>query len=902
MSRLEQEQANSGYDFLKSTLNTPGTNTERAFHYSIQGQDVDDRQSLDNAPHTSSLWNRMVSCFNCFNYHPHGSSSDETAPLLPQGSLNDDDVQPPASWFSRFTGYTSAAASRVKHYLTSPIFCNMPQLPRWQWWCSASLTVQEILPAELFYNVFLVYSVLNAISAFYQGINLDSKWAILATQIAGLATVGTNLLVDLTAVTPAEDAVFAVNLIKNLFKGEWSAPKGFNNSWKAPTFFMVTGLILAFQQLGFAGLGSTDGIALQDLLNSWNIKMSESDQSSLSTGATIYFTVVGTLYYNMFVGKNVPSHVEALINYASWLGNKLLHPIDSLTYLKDHPFSIVDRTARYTTALFDITCNNIYRTVATMYSIYTLNASGVVNLGKDTTKILMLLGAASTVISTLMQRSLRQLNSISPEKYPLPEWTGWKNFLSDFLFNKESAYNILRVLPIALIPLTTDAITPVIPAITAFLIGSCNLYGTYCSITKRNNLIVISSFSETTDLKKYDLPINELAYIISSEGMFSVTVEANDYRTEKLDLTENGLAEIIDNLNVSALQEKLADRDLGLRFIERQLTSTELKNLGTLIETHTDPAAAAHTQNDLPAITPPPSRQSVSASAQRVFEGRSAADTAIKEPTAELTLPASRHAAPSQVSIHSQHESEAGLELELELTETASDLLPVDMAAPAGRLSAAHNYTSISRDEQSDATTISTTAFDPLLAQASPTILSTVSLLPDAAQNVPKDQKQLFAELMESYATKAIENFLTTLNVGSRIAKSIALFEFIQTLVLTALPAMFGLTIPLTAWQINIVWAIVAAAVAKNDFFTYGPNIRESILCIIAKMGLSNSNDSPVKSAEDSLGAWFTNSRPVLAFCSIFTPYQAWSREDVAEKLDARTQTASEDLQGIQFA
>lgn len=920
--------SNSKPVFDTSTLNTPANSDSTAFFVNETPADrqATDEQNSDasdslGSTQSTSLWNRMKSCFNCFNYDETDDDSlGESTPLLPTAPLRDETVQPPASCFSRFTRYISSAASQVKNYLTSPTFPHIPELARWQWWLSAALTVQEILPAELFYNIFLGYSVLNAVSAFYQGINLHGNAVILATKIASLATVATNFLVDLTAVTPAEDAVFAIRTIQNLFKGKWSAPQNFSGSWKAPTFFALTGLILAFQQLGFAGLGSTDGIALQDLLNSWDIDMSEGTQSTLTTAATVYFTIVGTLYYNMFVGKNVPSHVEALINYLSWLGSKLSSPIDSLKYLKNHPFSIPDRLARYITALFDLICNNIYRTAATMYSIYTLNDSGVVNLGKDITTLLMLLAAISTVIATLMQRSLRQLNSVSPDKHPTPEWTGWKNFLSDFLFNKESLYNILRVLPIAMIPLTTDAINPAIPAITAAFIASCNLYASYCTTTKRNNLIVMSSFSDTTDLKKYNLPINELAYVISSEGMFRVRSNGNGYHIDKLHLTDNGLQEIEQELTVSALKNKLESPNSDLTLVERQLTSNEVTALERIIQNNTD-QAATHNYNQVASLRAP--QQSLRASQRRpingsvrsdTFQGRAAEENAVRteldretavaphqvseEPLPESTTPllsskkpnASRRSTTSHRSVRSyrggssrrEEEPEIGTELEyVEIAATSHSPLADQFTIQMG---------DENTHEPTDTTTTPFAGAVPL-AQASPTLTVAPNLFPAPPENVIKKQGVLFSELMESYATEAIEKFLTTLNVGSRIAKSIALFEFIQTLVLTALPAMFGLTIPLTAWQINIVWAIVAAAVAKNDFFTYGPNIRESILCIIAKMGLSDSRNSPVKSAEGSFATWFTNSRPVLAFCSIFTPYQAWSPEDVAAKLNARTES-----------
>ena len=440
----------------------------------------------------------------------------------------------------------STGLSRLSDYMKEAPFENIPLMSRGRWWVALSLAVQSIMPAEVFFHIFTVQALLPGVADLYKDHGYSNEVAIDISRILVLILAELpNFFGDCTAISPSEEA----RAILKKFEQEHTSPESFADSRaKKIAYYIASITLLLIAQLGYAALASTDAIAVGRL----------SSNPATVTALAIYFITFCLVYYNLFLTKKTFTHVEAIIN---GLDSMVTNFRKNILFAFFNPFEAfkitLDVSARQLSVFLDVSLNNAYRVIVTLYTIYILNDEGTIKFG-NSTKYLMILGAISTALATYTQRYLSQLKSVSREEHPF-KFYGTQDFLYRFFINKKSVLALSRGMPFATILYYFNAASLPVSIIAGTLLTLTNLYVRYIQMPLKDEEAGLPHYrdenQDTATTKEKKLDAEEI-----SEKRFDELVEKR--QTPK----------VINRINAINVAARIA-RAIALReFIKTLLT------------------------------------------------------------------------------------------------------------------------------------------------------------------------------------------------------------------------------------------------------------------------------------------------------------------------------------------
>lgn len=371
----------------------------------------------------------------------------------------------------RRPGQQQSLLKRFKDYMADPSFSELPHIPRYKWWPAITLTTQAVLPAELFFNGFLLASILSGVDDFYTDHGWGNETLIRATQGVLSVTALFGLIADITAVSPAEDAY-----------GLLTRARDRNNTQdiKATLIKIIGWSTVALSQLGYAGIGTPDAVAVGQL----NQTLFDGP-SSITTVAAVYFLLASLGYYNLFLTKKIFAHSKALVNTtAEFIQNLLDLKKSMLLNIARHPGDSLDKTLRLLVVATDATINNAYRVITTMFSVYEINS--FLSFGNKATQLLMISSGTSTGITTYMTRVLGQAEKASAKNNPF-YFNDWWDFVSGFLVNSKTPDALAKGIPFLIFCILSDAIPLGVGVTLVSLLMTSNLYVGYCQRDNNSN-------------------------------------------------------------------------------------------------------------------------------------------------------------------------------------------------------------------------------------------------------------------------------------------------------------------------------------------------------------------------------------------------------------------------------
>lgn len=449
------------------------------------------------------------------------------------------------------TGLCSTALGRFSSYMKEPAFKNIPLMPRWRWWIALSLGVQAILPAEVFFHIFTVQALLPSVGDLYKDHGYSNNVAIDITRILVIILAELpNFLGDCTAISPSEEA----RAILKKFEQKHKGPESFAHSrFKTICYYAASITLLVIAQLGYASLASTDAIAAGRL----------SSNPALVNFQAAYFLIFCLIYYNLFLTKKTFKHVEAIIN---GLDSMITNCRRNILFAAFNPLEAIknslDVLARQFSVFMDVSLNNAYRIIVTLYTVYILNDEKTVVFGSFT-KNLMIICALSTALATYTQRYLSQLESVGRKEYPFI-FDNAGDFLYRFFINKKSILSIFRGAPLAIILYSLEATS--LP--TAIILGALytlnNLYVRYIQLPSKpedENLPKTQNNVDTATVKETELNAEE-----TSEKLFNERIKTR--QTPK----------VINTINAINVAARLA-RAIALREFIRTLLTKALPEM-----------------------------------------------------------------------------------------------------------------------------------------------------------------------------------------------------------------------------------------------------------------------------------------------------------------------------------
>ena len=352
------------------------------------------------------------------------------------------------------SSHSSIARQR---YLCRPCFENIPSIKRWQWWLIVSLTIQTVIPNEIFFNGFFAFSIWYAVKDFFSDHDIDLPILVMITQIVALSLLLPSRLVgDCSTISPAEKGRVVLKLLSNVTH---FIPNSYS---KLAAFLYATlGILFTlFSLIGYFAMSISDAISVG--------KLNEFVDGPYAvniffTGYTLFF---GMFFYTLFLTGKLFAHLRGIIEL--FFNNSHQH------YSR---IECADLIIRHIGVFIDTTINNFFRIIISLYSVYIVNYEGIINLGESTSN-LMTLCALSTGITTYLTRYRDQFAAIDIDTYPA-YFDGFNKQFLRKIFNAKSILALLRgvFLTTALFKLELLSLSPSI-ALGVF-VCLINLYTRY---------------------------------------------------------------------------------------------------------------------------------------------------------------------------------------------------------------------------------------------------------------------------------------------------------------------------------------------------------------------------------------------------------------------------------------